>query len=1224
MRNLFPFNFKIGVLDGLKDTFSNIGHSIGNAVDSFKQSTVYRDVAGTIHNILHPIQAISSGVAGVVAKCIAAFFVSTSIGKWLTTHTAAMTVFCLGGASKDELNDPDYLSKVLNQHPLNFIFPNGYADKFTAVINSLQEIFASLSIAVFLFALIGGVMLLSKSAIFNNPYDRQEFFDRVARFFVAWGFLAFLPQIVTLMIQFNGIIVMTFQHIMMALSCGTGKGATNMWTLALSMGGTLKGMSDALSKYQGFAFTFLFYLINICISLWVYCYYLWRAASFAILYLLAYIQIPSYALSERHAGFEHWFRAMFSTIFIQSINAFVITLMAMFWEIAYEQLHFSFDHVMTDFGVMILLGVILLMFQPLSSAIARQLDLDTSMADSLTDFSSSAAKDIGVGALEMKAIKYRMAVGAGAAAGGAILGAATGDTGLAKKGLGKLKSEAQHSVNNIDNSIKRVQNAARNARNARTSAMSDREPTKSNGLGGIVGDIGNDIAGTMQALGNHDDDNQHRDFGSGGDNDLTDKDNPRSPRNPRNPNNPLGLNNAQRYEQNPNNPLEALKGTEAGGVINNRMMNDYGPHRDWGLLGFSSLNDFLHQHDLENDIRQAAQGVQANQVDANARRAGFNPLVQGTEAHNRISSATAHDEQQAKAVPRDQNIGVNNLRAWADNLTASPAFANNPPTPNIHQNPIAHRAYQAKYSELQAANPQTTPQEAEAAYVSEASSPAAFRNAMDSAIASTLGGNVLFGNAPYDATMQVFQDNLRNLGYSPSQINRILGASPLHTTPKSGDIGRNTTTANNPTPQVGVGGLNVAPASSHEAGQNANPAMPSEAIQSQLRAMGERDTQAFAPYFGSGSQGNSPLDHGATPSAGVAGQPTGGRPVTGGNGNSATPQGPTVPGSPNMPTPGGPLPGTPANGGTAMAPGNNPVMAGMSPIGTAINANSIYPQTSNIAPSYMAPKDLAHNLMRSSNGGYDPQALQAHVTNSGSYIQAQMNDGTSRIISNFGQGDPALRAGQEYVRPLNFNPNYQVGNSLQPAITPASDNGTLLNAHGGSQVVTGANPYINQLLSHYNGGASYGNVASSIPPVNSMVDQGNYTMQALDTNPDLSQFRLVGDQSMSYIAAWDKGLNDGQGGLVRISPTMKGVSDLKPGLTFESPLTYANDHFSLRDGSVQFDNHSGATHNDYHDVNQWLDQVDFRRYIRPTQLNRMNYAKNHQGNLNLNMNDFMA
>ena len=1012
--------------------------------------------------VANGFENIKSAIAGMVAKCIASFFITKAIINWLAKHSMAATVFV---TDPNHLNNDSHLSDIVNNQPFGLIYTtSGGQQTFFNFIASMQSIFVTIMFFMIVLAIIMAGMKLNKSAILNAPEARRDFIDRVVRIGVVFLILDFYPYIVQLFLQVNGTIVLAFQDLMMQWPIGSGKTATSLWYLCLHMGSTFTGMKDMFSSPGGFVFTLIFWLINLFMGAWVFAYYIWREIAFTIVYILGYIQVPMLGFggkSEIH--FEKWIKTMFGIIFIQSIHAFVLTIMAMFFSVAQQQVTTSLlvdiGKTLKNFGAMLMMGVILTMFQPLSRAIATQLDIDTSMVDGLNMSASSSASTLLPAAVGTEAAMFKAAVGVGKmAVGGLAKLSGKGEKALAGLMTNAPKKEEKKKPSAYE--IFKRMNAEDKIRHGNN--------IKQGGKGKLVGALG-DMADSLALAGNASQLSANKDHDSNG-------------------------------------SLRALARTKAGGRISQGLIEKFNltNPEELGMNPYDEDKDNNNHNNNNNRGNNNYNGGNNNgkptgNPDNSSVNPKYNSGVDSQAAQNK-NAQNVQTMNRNNTIPQNGVVQSDELNSMATVMAHTPTAQNN------------------------------------------GTGGANIPQAMKEAIRESTGGNYADGNVDVSDAMSRFRAKMYQSGYSPSQVDSMVtqaGRTPYH--PKDGDVSRDYSPISNRNFENSVnvpkGQVNNIPTPSSTSGSGPNIPAP---------------TMPEPNYAGSQNNGN----------------PYGGSSYVGpqssyGNYGNYGPS--------NMPMP-------------------------------------------NFTNSRLTPSYLANNLQTGDNGLIDPNALQVHVTNGTSYIKANMNDGSERIVSSLGQGDPTLSPNQEYVHPLQID-------SRTGSIRPYGDQG-MLYTDGKPMYTSQPNFFANSMMSAYNnnGYVSPLDTGTSINPANAMVDNSTYTMDHLAAeNNKYSGYTLNGSRDMSYISAY----NNDTGERERITPVKGGVAGLDEGVTFEKPINYSPHGFSMSNQTFKFTDHGPApSGKDFNGVKDWLSGVDFNNYIQPTKRNHTNYLMNHEGNLNISQTDF--
>lgn len=446
--NIFS-NIMSGVAHGLSQLWNGVTTVASKVINGATQ--LFSDVVSTL---LSPI-----------VKLLISLFWNSKIGLWLVNHSIAGTIFVLENG-KNGLNSSKYLENIIDKNPLELIFSGNHVAIFNYIDSNITTIFLVISIFILLAGIIFACQRAMISTVLDNNLWRTELFQTSFNVIFVVVFLSLLPYIIDLFLQLDGVILLSFQKLMMGIhlnglnhmSTLFGKNiiksffdnkTPTLWQVACEMGADSQTINACLSKGAGtgFIFNFMFLLISLGTAIWVKFYYFWREISFTILYALGYLQIPMIVFHTQRWHFTRWCTAMFGVIFIQAINGLVVTLMSLFWMACLYDLNSSNTSIAGSFGIMITMVMILLVFQPVSNVIAHQLGIDTKMTDNLRESSSSSLKGVA-------------AVITGAIVGG-VAGGISGIKGISKLTAGSLgalkaKREALAAAKDADNRTNRL------------------------------------------------------------------------------------------------------------------------------------------------------------------------------------------------------------------------------------------------------------------------------------------------------------------------------------------------------------------------------------------------------------------------------------------------------------------------------------------------------------------------------------------------------------------------------------------------------------------------------------------------------------------------------------------------------------------------------------------------------------------------------------------------
>lgn len=438
-----------GITHGLSQLWNGVTTAASKIINGATQ--LFSDVVSTL---LSPI-----------VKLLISLFWNSKIGVWLVNHSIAGTIFVLENGSNG-LNSSKYLENIIDKNPLELVFSGNHVAIFNYIDSNITTIFLVISIFILLAGIIFACQRAMISTVLDNNLWRTELFQTGFNVIFVVVFLSLFPYIISLFLQLNGVILLSFQKLMMGIhlnglnhmSTLFGKDiiksffnnkTPTLWQVACEMGADSQTINTCLSKGAGtgFIFNFMFLLISLGTAIWVKFYYFWREISFTILYALGYLQIAMMVFRTQRWHFTRWCTAMFGVIFIQAINGLVVTLMSLFWMACLYDLNSSNTSIADSFGIMITMVMILLVFQPVSNVIAHQLGIDTKMTDNLRESSSSSLK--GVSTLITGAVV------------GGVAGSISGAKGISKLTSGsigalKAKHEALAAAKDANNRTNRL------------------------------------------------------------------------------------------------------------------------------------------------------------------------------------------------------------------------------------------------------------------------------------------------------------------------------------------------------------------------------------------------------------------------------------------------------------------------------------------------------------------------------------------------------------------------------------------------------------------------------------------------------------------------------------------------------------------------------------------------------------------------------------------------
>lgn len=350
-------------------------------------------------------------LSGKVGKAVLNMFWSTAIGQWLRQHASGTLIF-----SPAENTDGA---------PFNVIYSNEFTENMGTVSKRLTPEMFSLAVVIMVLAVIIGVIKMEYGMAVGSAVARAKWYQNIVDLFIAGAGLALYPQLITLLLNLDGAIVTAFKDFMQGLSAftdGNTTGANNVYETAKTLGfdkATINIVSSGIGlggDFAGIIFTIIYLCAFIGLAVWINYYYFIRAVVFTILLALGPLFIAMWTFDSGKGRFFNWLREMIGTIFIQCIHALTITFMALFmaWNNSnltqavvqaiqkyYTSKTFINDVVDTiditgllpghsslgsnaaAFQAMVIGFIIMVMFQPLSKALAELFGINANMLDKI-------------------------------------------------------------------------------------------------------------------------------------------------------------------------------------------------------------------------------------------------------------------------------------------------------------------------------------------------------------------------------------------------------------------------------------------------------------------------------------------------------------------------------------------------------------------------------------------------------------------------------------------------------------------------------------------------------------------------------------------------------------------------------------------------------------------------------------------------------------------------
>lgn len=407
----------------------------------------------------------NSSFKSKIAEALLHVFWSKGLGKWVMQNGATGTVFTYNALEDQKWGDIEdaqvsqQLSDKVNNHPSLLMFPaSSYSSKMATAIDAMRPPMMAFAAVMLVAAVIVGGMQLGIGSAFQAASGRLAAYRTLTDVVISVAAVASIPMFIRMLLQIDGALLELFANYMESVPVGKG----TLMTVALQMGAdesSLKVLTKGSWLGSGFA-AVIFIIIYLCtaigIAIWVKYYYFVRMIAFIILMILGPVFIAMWPFGIGKSRTLNWLRDVVGTIFIQPIHAFVLTLMATLLAInsdtfgslvtkaasggdkskadvaaansatTTDQLNAAMGKVAgldnssmtiaSNFEMIIMGFIVLILFQPVSKSIAGLLGIGSNMLDNVR---GSTSRTLMTGA----AIAGTAAVGlgAGALAGGSSL-----------------------------------------------------------------------------------------------------------------------------------------------------------------------------------------------------------------------------------------------------------------------------------------------------------------------------------------------------------------------------------------------------------------------------------------------------------------------------------------------------------------------------------------------------------------------------------------------------------------------------------------------------------------------------------------------------------------------------------------------------------------------------------------------------------------------------------
>lgn len=488
-----------------KKILDQINKDLGNSSDNINKGNneQSKNVSGA--------NSEPSSFSGKVAKALLDLFYSSGIGQWMAKSGAGATIFGINYSAGT--SGPQMYSEIANAYNANGyaeIYPNSaYTKSIQGVGVVIGPVFLALSAVLIMIILIVQTTKMGVGQAFNPVESRREWYRSLVDTVIAVVGCLEYNLLISVILSINGAIVTGLAGFMAQTTTSTGNSILSeavtlgfsKTTINMLTSGTFLG-----SDFVGIIFSVIYLMTYIGLAVYIKYYYFVREVVFTILWALGPIFIAFWPSDWGKYRTVNWLREIIGTVMMQSIHAITITFMAVLmawnsdnWAMEAadihtkgklasggESLHHSLDlvtsghplgaagdaikgvgqfvgivgpstsvsHAYQHFETMVIGFIIMVMFQPLSKALADLFGLQTHMLDEIHRSTShslmagaTVAGGVAIGSVGLAA--GAATGGVSALTGGKALMAAGQAAKVAKKGakVGAFKKEFGKSWN---------------------------------------------------------------------------------------------------------------------------------------------------------------------------------------------------------------------------------------------------------------------------------------------------------------------------------------------------------------------------------------------------------------------------------------------------------------------------------------------------------------------------------------------------------------------------------------------------------------------------------------------------------------------------------------------------------------------------------------------------------------------------------------------------------
>lgn len=265
---------------------------------------------------------------------IGLFWNQSVIGKWLTMNKVTGPIFAI--QSQSDITSNKGLENIISSHPLELIYPSnsllqinsGGNSMMADIIGGLLPLFYTMAATLMVFMIMFTAIKGMKAGATSDPRGTADFKKEIILQLVVAAFLASAPNMINLLLQMCGNLVLILKDIMLNIPISKSE---TMLDSALSLGYDAKTIDTLFnsSVSGGVFWTLVYFLTTFGLTIWIKFEYFLRGFAFLVAVVLSPIFIAGLAFPARAVRSKTmaFFTDLLGIIFIQPIHALVIFMM---------------------------------------------------------------------------------------------------------------------------------------------------------------------------------------------------------------------------------------------------------------------------------------------------------------------------------------------------------------------------------------------------------------------------------------------------------------------------------------------------------------------------------------------------------------------------------------------------------------------------------------------------------------------------------------------------------------------------------------------------------------------------------------------------------------------------------------------------------------------------------------------------------------------------------